>query len=251
MQVEHIYRFPVKGLSPEALEMAELLVGQTIPHDRRFALAQGDAPFDPAAPRFLPKQNFACMMANPKVVLVRSAFDPVANQLFLAGPDMEPMAADPTTEEGRAALGAWLTRFLGDEARGTPRFLDVPGHAFTDQVKKCVSLINIASLRDFEEKIGRRLDLLRFRGNVYFSGLPAWAEMEWVGKTLQLGSAKVKIFKTTIRCPATKVDLETGVRDCEVPDLLFQHYGHRDLGVHAEVLEDGKVFLGDGLEVLD
>ena len=251
MQVEHIYRFPVKGLTAEALESAPLTVGQTIPHDRRFALAQGDAPFDPANPRFVPKQNFACMMAHPKVVLVRSVFDPVANQLALAAPGLEPLAADPTTEAGRAALGEWLTRFLGEEARGTPRFHDVPGHAFTDQVKKGISLINIASLRDFEAKIGRKLDLLRFRANIYFSGLPAWAEMEWVGKTLQLGGAKLRVFKTTVRCPATKVNLETGERDCEVPDLLFQHYGHKDLGVHAEVLEDGTVFLGDGLEVLD
>ena len=50
MRVEHIYRYPVKGLTAEALEEVLLTPGECLPHDRRFALAQGDAPFDPAAP---------------------------------------------------------------------------------------------------------------------------------------------------------------------------------------------------------
>src|SRR6476659_5225659 len=48
MRVEHIYRYPVKGLTAEALEEVLLSPGECLPHDRRFALAQGDSPFDPA-----------------------------------------------------------------------------------------------------------------------------------------------------------------------------------------------------------
>ena len=55
MRVEHLYRYPVKGLTAEALEDVTLSPGQCLPHDRRFALAQGDAPLDPAAPAWLPK----------------------------------------------------------------------------------------------------------------------------------------------------------------------------------------------------
>jgi uncharacterized protein YcbX len=143
-----------------------------------------------------------------------------------------------------------MTAFLGEEARGTPVFHDVPGHNFTDQVKKGVTLINLNTLRDFEQKIGRRLDPLRFRANVYFSGLPAWAEFDWVGQDVLLGTARLNIFKRTVRCPATKVNLETGERDCDVPALLMEHYGHRDLGVHAVVSESGHVAIGDSLEAL-
>lgn len=249
MRVEHLYRYPVKGLTPEALDEIAVEAGHCIPHDRRFALAQGDAPFDPAAPKFVPKYNFACMAAHPRVVLIRAGFDAHDKLLVLSAPGQAPLQADPTRAEGRAAIGAWLTAFLGEEARGTPVFHDVPGHNFTDQVKKGVSLINLNSLKDFERKIGRKLDPLRFRANVYFSGLPAWAEFDWIDRDVLLGTARLNVFKRTVRCPATKVNLETGERDCDVPALLFEHYGHRDLGVHAVVTAGGHFAIGDSLEV--
>jgi uncharacterized protein YcbX len=257
MRVERIYRYPVKGLSAESLEEVELSAGETIPYDRRFALAQGDAPFDEAAPRFLPKQNFACMMKNAKVVLVRAAFDPRGRTLALFAQDHPPLSASTATPEGKAAIGEWLIRFLGEEARfGTapdgspraPRFTEAPGHAFTDQARKGVSLLNLASLDALSKAVGQRLDPLRFRANVYFSGLPAWAEHEWVGQEVLLGGARLSVFKRTVRCPATQVNLETGERDLDVPRLLKQHFGHMELGVHATVLEGGRIAVGDALE---
>jgi uncharacterized protein YcbX len=76
MRIEKIYRYPVKGLSAEALEAVALTPGEMLPHDRRFALAQGDAPFDVAAPRWLSKRNFGCLMANERLALLHTAFDP-------------------------------------------------------------------------------------------------------------------------------------------------------------------------------
>ena len=62
MRVEHIYRYPVKGLSAEALAEVHLDPGETLPGDRKFALAHGDAPFDEASPAWLQKQHFATLM---------------------------------------------------------------------------------------------------------------------------------------------------------------------------------------------
>ncbi|HWL79831.1 MAG TPA: MOSC N-terminal beta barrel domain-containing protein [Roseomonas sp.] len=251
MRVEHLYRYPVKGLTAEALESVELRAGECLPHDRRFALVQGDAPFEQAAPRFLPKQNFACLMANARLALVASAYEPRSGRLSLRVPGAEPLVADTRTESGRARIAQALTTYLGEEARGTPRFLEAPGHAFTDQKKKGVSLINLASLEALERAIGRRLDPLRFRANVYFTGLPAWAEFNWIGHEVMLGGARLAVFKRTVRCPATQVNLETGERDADVPRLLREHFGHADLGVHATVEEGGQVALGDALEALE
>jgi uncharacterized protein YcbX len=50
-QIASIYRYPVKGLSPEALPNVALGVGQTLPADRRYAIENGPSGFDPAAPR--------------------------------------------------------------------------------------------------------------------------------------------------------------------------------------------------------
>ncbi|WP_419900419.1 MOSC domain-containing protein [Roseomonas sp. USHLN139] len=250
MRVEHLYRYPVKGLSAEALEQVHLEEGACIPHDRRFALVQGDAPFDLAAPAFLPKQNFACLMANARLALVASAFDDRRGQLSLRVPGQAPVQADLGTEAGRQAVTELLTAYLGQEARGTPWFTEAPGHAFTDQRLKGISLINLASLAALEQAIGQELDPLRFRANVYFSGLPAWAEFDWIGQEVMLGGARLEVFKRTVRCPATQVNLQTGERDLDIPKLLRQHFGHADLGVHARVVEGGKVALGDALEAL-
>lgn len=248
MRIERIYRYPVKGLSPESLEEAELEPGGTLPNDRRFALAQGDAPFDPAAPRFLPKQNFACWMANPRLALVHSAFDARRGTLRLAAPGQEPCETEVGTPAGKAVAAAWLTRFLGTEARGVPRFVEAPGHAFTDQPRKGVSLVNLATVAAVERAIGRRIDPLRFRANIYFTGLPPFAEFDWVGQDILAGGVRLAVFKRILRCPATEVDPARGVRDLPLPALLREHFGHADLGVHAVVAEGGRIAVGDAIE---
>ncbi|MCK8787520.1 MOSC domain-containing protein [Roseomonas sp. NAR14] len=250
MRIEHLYRYPVKGLTAEALEEVHLDPGECLPHDRRFALVQGDAPFDPAAPTWLHKSNFACLMANARLALLHAAFDPRAEVLAIRPPEGPALLAETRTEPGRARIAAFLTGWLGPEARGEPRFLEVPGHSFCDQKGKVVSLLNLASLHALEQAAGRRLDPLRFRANVYFSGAPAWAEHGWVGQEVQLGRTRLRVTKRTVRCPATEVNPETGERDADPVAWLKRHFGHADLGVHAVVLEGGTIAAGDALEPL-
>ena len=59
---------------------------------------------------------------------------------------------------------------------------------------KYVSLINLASLRDFEHKIGRPVEPIRFRANVYFDGLPAWKEQGWMEQKISVGGAKLRVI---------------------------------------------------------
>ena len=47
-QIASLYRYPIKGLSPEALPNVALSVGQTLPADRRYAIENGPSGFDPA-----------------------------------------------------------------------------------------------------------------------------------------------------------------------------------------------------------
>ncbi len=247
MQVERLYRYPVKGLTAEALDQVALTPGQCLPHDRRFALAQGDNPFDPAAPAWVPKTRFGCLAANAGLALVQAAFDPRGGTLALRAPDGEALLGQTGTEAGRAEIAAFLTRQLGAEARGMPRFLEAPGHNFTDVATKCVSIIGLASLAALERASGVALDPLRFRANIYISGGAPWAEFSLLGQEIQLGGARLRVFKRIVRCPATQVNPGTAQRDADPPAWLRQHFGHADLGVYAEVLEPGRVALGDAL----
>ena len=46
-QIASLYRYPVKGLTPEPLPRVALGIGQTLPADRRYAIENGPSGFDP------------------------------------------------------------------------------------------------------------------------------------------------------------------------------------------------------------
>ena len=56
-------------------------------------------------------------------------------------------------------------------------------------------------------------------------------------------------LRRTRRCAATEVNPATAERDAKPPKWLLEHYGHADLGIYAEVLEGGRVAVGDALEL--
>lgn len=250
MRVEHLYRYPVKGLTAEALEEVTVAAGETLPWDRAFALAQGDAPFDPAAPAWLQKTHFMCLMANARAAALKASFDPRSGRLAIHDRAGGSVAADALTEAGRAEIAVWLTKFLGDEARGTPRLHHAPGHSFSDVSRKVVSLINLASVDDLASRVGASRDKLRFRANLYFRGAPAWSELDWVGREVQAGGARLRIVKRIPRCPATQVNPDTAQRDADPVRELRAHYGHPDLGIYGAVIEGGRIGVGDALELL-
>lgn len=250
MRIERLYRYPVKGLTAEALEEVHAEPGAALPWDRAFALAQGDAPFDPAHPAWLPKSNFMCLLRQASIAALRASFDPHGPVLLIRAPDGSSVAENPLTPAGRERLGAWLTARLGAEARGTPRFHHVPGHSFADDQAPCVSMLNLATLAEFERRVGAPRDAMRFRANILFSGAPPWSEFDWVGRHVLVGGAKLRITKRTVRCNATQVNPATAERDADPVRELRAAYGHADLGVLAIVVEAGRFARGDAIELL-
>ena len=250
MRIEYLYRYPVKGLTAEALEAAEVQTGGAIPWDRAFALAQGDSGFDPAAPEWRQKANFMCQMKNARAAALFSFLEPRSGMLAIRAPDGASVVENVLTEAGRARVAAFLTAWMGEEARGAPSFHHVPGHMFSDQKRKLISMINLASLRDLESRVGAKRHRRRFRANVWFSGAAAWTERDWIGQHIQMGGAVLRVFKGITRCPATEVNPETAERDANPVSELRLHYGHADLGVLAEVTEGGRFAVGDAIEIL-
>ena len=111
------------------------------------------------------------------------------------------------------------------------------GHSFSDVAKKVVSIINLASVAAVENAAGAPVNPLRFRGNLYVAGWPAWHEFDLVGQILSVGeNARLKIVKRIQRCAATDVDPDTGIRDLTIPRTLLENFDHTDCGVYAEVV---------------
>jgi uncharacterized protein YcbX len=247
-KVHAIYRYPVKGLSPEPLARTQLAVGATLPADRLYALENGPSGFDPAAPRHQPKQRYLMLMRNERLAQLRTRFDHANHTLAIEAQGREAVRGDLRTPEGRAAIERFFAVFCADELRGAPKVLHAPGFSFSDVAHKVVSIINLASVAAVEGAVGRPVHPLRFRGNVYVTGWPAWHEFDLVGQEIAVGaSARLKIIKPIVRCAATNVDPDTGIRDLSIPDTLMRSFGHADCGVYGEVVEAGDIARGDDL----
>jgi len=250
-RIEALYRYPVKGLTPEPLESVELAPMQTLPFDRAYAIENGPGPFDPANPQHLQKVHFVMLMRNEELATVRSAFDDATETLVISKSGQEIARGDLRTEVGRAAIEDAITRIVTSGLRGPPRVVVSPGHSFSDVKDKCVHLVNRKSLTSLEGMMGAPIDARRFRPNLVIDGLDAWQELDLVGKKLRSGGTTLEIFKRTERCAATNVDPETGERDLKIPSFLSKTLGHTDFGVYARIIDGGRVRVGDTLEVTD
>ena len=247
-KIQAIYRYPVKGLSPEPLARTQLQVMETLPADRLYAIENGPSGFEPAAPRHQPKQRYLMLMRNERLARLRTRFQDTSHTLTIETEGREVARGDLRTSEGRAAIEAFLAGFCADELRGPPRVLHAPGFSFSDVARKVVSIINLASVAAIEDMVGRPVHPLRFRGNVYVTGWPAWHEFDFLGQEITVARGpRLKVIKRIVRCAATNVDPDTGIRDLSIPDTLMRSFGHADCGVYGEVVEGGEIAVGDEL----
>lgn len=247
--VEHIYRYPIKGLSPEPLQTVNLEAGECLPGDRAYALARPGAPFDASKPAHLPKTHFLMLMRDEALAALDTAFDDATKMLLISEGGVTRLEASVESDDGRAAITALFKPFLGSGAASAPDLAHAPGHTFSDKPAKVVSLINLASVDALSKVVGRTVDPLRFRANIYFRGAPAWAEFEWLGRKLMVGDCALAVIDRIPRCAATDVDPKTARRDMHIPKTLMDSYGHTDMGLYARVSDGGAFEIGDLIEV--
>jgi uncharacterized protein YcbX len=245
--VKALYRYPVKGLTPESLARVALAPLATLPFDRAYAIENGPGPFDPANPTHLPKIHFVMLMKNDELATLRSEFDDATHVLKLSRNGSVLAMGDLRTEAGRTAVEDVIAGTITQGLRGRPRIVASPGHSFSDVAAKCVHVINLASVRALEALLGKTIDPRRFRPNFVIDGLAPWSELEMVGRRLTIGGVVLEIFKRTERCAATNVDPETGARDLKIPSFLSRTLGHTDFGVYVRVISGGELALGDTL----
>jgi MOSC domain-containing protein len=241
-----IYRYPIKGLTPEPLPRAALTPGQTLLADRRYAIENGPSGFDPAEPKWLPKPYFLMLQRDEWLAALQTHFDDASQVLTIRQNGAIAAQGNLETAEGRAAIEQFIAIRFAGQIKGPPKVLTSPGHSFSDVARKVVSIINLASVASLETVIGAPVHPLRFRANLYGQGWPAWAELDLVGREIAVGTgARLKVVKRIVRCAATNVDPDTGVRDLAIPDTLLQNLGHTDCGVYAEVIAAGPIRTGD------
>lgn len=252
--IERLCHYPIKGLSAQALDTVALTAGQGFPLDRAFGLARHDSGFDPQNPKPLPKGKFVVLARDAALATLETHLDAETQTLDVTHHG-ETHSFDITDAMARDVLAQWMADHVGLSRDALPSLQSAAPHRFTDvsvvspEMMHAVSLVNINSVAAFSADLGQDISPARFRGNILFSGLPAFTELDLMDKTLRIGDVQLHVVQRTRRCPATEVNLDTGVRDVDVPGKLRALYGHSDMGIYAHVTQGGTLRPGDSIEI--
>ena len=202
--ITHLTRYPVKGLSGEALETLQLIAGEGIAGDRAVAIAREAGVFDPGAPEAKSKMHFLMLAKDEALAALDTRFDDSTQTLIVGQSNGPALTASIATETGRTEIARFFKTYLGKDGL-EPQVVSAAGHKFTDisvvsaEKMRAISLVNLASVRALEEATGRKIDHRRFRANICFDGAPAWDELNWLDRDITLGNASARVVKRTKR----------------------------------------------------
>ena len=155
--VSAIYRYPVKGLSAEALAAVTLTADETVPCDRIYAIENGHGRFDADHVRHLPKINFLMLMRDERLATLETRFDEATHVLTIARQGRQVVRGALNDRLGRQMVEQFLGAYMKEALRGPPRIVSAPGHTFSDVPAKWLHIVNLASLRELERVMGRAL----------------------------------------------------------------------------------------------
>jgi uncharacterized protein YcbX len=117
-----------------------------------------------------------------------------------------------------------------------------------------LSLITTQSAGGLAALAGRPLDTRRFRPNLVIDALDGpgprpFPEEGWIGCTLRIGDALVRVDGRDQRCVVVNVDPATAERDPAVFRTIARHRQAR-LGAYATTARPGRIQVGDPVTVL-
>ena len=100
-----------------------------------------------------------------------------------------------------------------------------------------------------EKKINEKVEFERFRGNFYIDGLDAGEERSWIGKVIKINNISFRVEKDIPRCVAINLKPKTDDNSLNLLQSLKKTYNHFDMGIYLHALEDGKINVGDKIQL--
>lgn len=246
ISVAALWRHPIKGHGREPLDRIVLSEGQCLPWDRRWAVAHSEAKTDGSA--WAACQNFSRGAKAPQLMAITVISDEAAGMVTLSHPQRPDITFDPDGDA--SAFLDWVRPLMPQNRAQAARILRVPGRGMTDSPFPSISILNSASNRDLAARMGQDLSPERWRGNILLDGLAPWAERDWIGKTLRIGTAELEVREHIVRCLATAANPATGERDADTLGALKAAFDHQEFGIYAVVTQSGEAVIGDTVEVL-
>lgn len=245
-RVTALWRHPIKSHGRETLDHVTLTEGQTMPWDRVWAVAHDQSDADGS--KWVPCQHFNRGSQAPRLAAINARVDEATGTIHLTHPDQPDLAVNPDEDPGK--LLDWSRALIPDNRAAPAKVLRGAQAGFTDTDYPTISIMNTASHKSVEGRLGRALEPERWRGNIWMDGFAPWEEFDWIGKTLKIGTAQLTVRERVERCLHTAASPVTGTRDTDTLGLLNEGWGHQDFGIYAEVSQTGDVAVGDTIEVL-
>jgi uncharacterized protein YcbX len=259
-RVVALYRYPVKGFTPEACETLTVLDQGRIAGDRVLSFRFADSP---AADADWVKKYECVVLANtPGLARLGVAFDHEKGRLRMAQ-DGAVLAEASLDADGRKRLAAALAdfvlklpenplaahperlplRLVGDGV--SPRYQDNEGGQATLHGRGSLAAVALATGDP-------QLDEVRFRSNIAVGGLEPWEELGWMGRRVRVGEVEFEVVRQKVRCLATHANPRTGERDIPVMTVLKNVFAQEQptFAVGMVSRTRGQVRLGDSVSVV-
>lgn len=245
-QVVGLWRHPIKSHGFEAVSATTLAAGATMPWDRVWAIAHDRSKIAPGNEDWAPCVNFSRGAKSFSLMAIRARTDEETGRVALTHPQAQPITVDPDDPEDAARLIAWVLP-LSNPDRALPARVVRADRGMTDSDYPSISILGTASLAALSDRVGGPLAQQRFRGNIWLAGLAPFAELDLVGREIRIGGTTLRVREPIDRCMATTVDPDSGISDTDTLGALSAGWGHQQLGVYAEVVEGGRVAVGDAV----
>jgi uncharacterized protein YcbX len=244
MQLTRICRHPIKAHGREDLASVLLSAGACLPDDRRWAVAHEAAKLSTG---WNPCSNFHRGAKAPALMAITAELRD--DSVTLRHPDLPDLTFRPDETADLQHFLVWVAR-LSPADRAQPAQIISADRGMTDSDFPSISILCTASLDALGEKLGQPLSADRFRGNLWLAGTAPFAEFDWIGRDIQIGSAVLTVRERITRCRATMVNPETGQIDADTLGTLESAYGHKDFGVYAIVKQSGMIAVSDKAKLL-
>jgi len=239
-RITALYRYPIKGFTPEQQDELTVQPDGRIAGDRVLAFRFADAaePEQRDGLDYWPKSKGLALESFPSLAALRVAYDHATRRVRIAHDDS--LLVDVLLDaDGRAELTEIVTAFVLDSPEW--KQLQRPGRLplvlvgdgersrFQDRARGFVTVHSEASVRALDDALpnkapGLVMDDRRFRSNVVIDGVDAWDELSWTGE-VRIGDLRFTAEGPIVRCLATHANPDTGIRDARVLTTLTREIG--------------------------
>tara|TARA_B100000700_G_scaffold250824_1_gene281612 strand:+ start:554 stop:1240 length:687 start_codon:yes stop_codon:yes gene_type:complete len=226
-----------------------------MPNDRVFAFSRG---IDLEKAKLLEKNpqdrklnNFLTLKNSPVLNKYNFIYD--NDKLTLTLKEKEIISISPKNSEERLLLSNKLLELENSLVKPVS-LLNNNNFPFYDtsssnKTFNSMSLINLNSIKDFENKINKKIEFQRFRANFYVDGIDAWEERNWVNKIIKINEVSFKVEKNIPRCVAINLKPKSDDSSLNLLKSLKESYNHFDMGIYLTALDDGRINVGDEVKL--